>query len=69
MERAECLKQIREMTEALYDHISPEYWVKFGLYENEAQQEYLQKFLGRIGRDGSLRWDAVASEGTLPTGA
>ena len=38
MERAEWLKQMREMTEALYDHISPEYWVKFGLYENEAQQ-------------------------------
>ena len=35
MERAEWLKQMREMTEALYDHISPEYWSKFGLYENK----------------------------------
>ena len=54
MERAEWLKQMREMTEALYDHISPDYWVKFGLYENEAQQEYLQKFIKRIGRDRAV---------------
>ena len=54
MERAEWLKQMRNMTEALYDHISPEYWVKFGLYENEAQQEYLQKFLARIRRNGTV---------------
>ncbi|HEX5942982.1 MAG TPA: class I SAM-dependent methyltransferase [Anaerolineales bacterium] len=54
MERAEWLKQMREMTEALYDHISPAYWVKFGLYENKAQQEYLQKFLGGIGRNGRV---------------
>jgi SAM-dependent methyltransferase len=54
MERAEWLKEMREMTEVLYDHISPEYWIKFGLYENEAQKEYLQKFLGRIGRNGTV---------------
>lgn len=54
MERSEWLKQMRRMTEALYDHVSPEYWVKFGLYENEAHQEYLQKFLGRIARGGMV---------------
>jgi SAM-dependent methyltransferase len=54
MERAEWLKQIREMTESLYDHVSPLYWVKFGFYENEMHQEYLQKFLGRIGKGGTI---------------
>jgi SAM-dependent methyltransferase len=54
MERAEWLKQMREMTEALYDHVSPEYWSKFGLYENKTHQGYLQKFTGRIGRSGTI---------------
>jgi cyclopropane fatty-acyl-phospholipid synthase-like methyltransferase len=54
MERAEWLKQMREMTEALYDHVSPEYWVKFGFYENEAQLEHLQKFLARVSRGGTI---------------
>jgi hypothetical protein len=31
MERVEWLKQMREMGEALYDHFSPEYWIRFGL--------------------------------------
>lgn len=56
MERPEWLKQIREMTERLYDHVSPEYWDRFGLYENEAHQEYLRKFIGSVWC-GSLRWD------------
>ncbi len=45
MERAEWLKQMRDKVEALYDHLSPGYWVKFGLYANETHLEYLQKFL------------------------
>jgi len=48
MERAEWLKQMREKAEALYDHFSPGYWVKFGLYANETHREYLQKFLERV---------------------
>jgi 2-polyprenyl-3-methyl-5-hydroxy-6-metoxy-1,4-benzoquinol methylase len=48
MERAEWLKRIRETVEGLYDHISPEYWVNFGFYENETHLEYLQKFLKRM---------------------
>lgn len=48
MERVEWLKQMREMAEMLYDHFSPEYWVRFGLYENAAHREYLQKFLERV---------------------
>jgi len=45
MERAKWLKQMRDKVEALYDYLSPQYWVKFGLYANETHREYLQKFL------------------------
>jgi SAM-dependent methyltransferase len=48
MERAEWLKQMREMVQAVYDHISPEYWVNFGFYPNETHQEYLRKLLDRV---------------------
>jgi cyclopropane fatty-acyl-phospholipid synthase-like methyltransferase len=48
MERAEWLKQMRIMTETIYDRISPQYWVKFGLYENETHLEYLRKFFDRL---------------------
>lgn len=48
MERAEWLKQMQAMTEAIYDHISPQYWVSFGLYENETHLEFLRKFLDRL---------------------
>src|SRR5512138_3032112 len=54
MERVEWLKQMREMGEALYDHFSPEYWIRFGLYENAAHREYLQKFLERVPAHSSL---------------
>ncbi len=42
------------MSEALYDHVSPEYWVRYGLYENETQQEYLRRFLSRVVRGGVI---------------
>ena len=48
MERAEFLKQMREISEVIYDHISPAYWVTFGLYANETHREYIQKFLERV---------------------
>lgn len=48
MERAEWLKQVQTMTEAIYDHLSPQYWVSFGLYENETHLEFLRKFLDRL---------------------
>jgi cyclopropane fatty-acyl-phospholipid synthase-like methyltransferase len=54
MERAAWLKQIRAKTEALYDHFSPRYWVKFGLYANETHQQYLQEFLERVPPHSSL---------------
>jgi SAM-dependent methyltransferase len=48
MERTEWLKQMRDKAEELYDHLSPQYWVKFGLYANDTHREYLQKFLERV---------------------
>jgi SAM-dependent methyltransferase len=54
MERAEWLKQMRDKAEALYDHISPEYWVNFGFYANESHREYLQKFLDRLAPRSTL---------------
>jgi 2-polyprenyl-3-methyl-5-hydroxy-6-metoxy-1,4-benzoquinol methylase len=45
---------MREKAEALYDHLSPQYWVKFGLYANETHGEYLQKFLERVPPHSSL---------------
>ncbi|MBE0700040.1 MAG: hypothetical protein IH586_24200, partial [Anaerolineaceae bacterium] len=54
MERAEWLKQMRGKTEVLYDHLSPAYWVTFGLYANETHREYLQKFLDRIEKGGTI---------------
>jgi len=54
MERAEWLKQMRDKAEALYDHLSPEYWVTFGLYTNETHREYLRKFLERVAPHSTL---------------
>jgi cyclopropane fatty-acyl-phospholipid synthase-like methyltransferase len=48
MERAAWLKEMRDKVEALYDHLAPQYWVKFGLYPNETHQSFLQKFLERV---------------------
>jgi cyclopropane fatty-acyl-phospholipid synthase-like methyltransferase len=54
MERTEWLKQMRSKAEALYDQLSPEYWVTFGLYANETHREYLQKFLDRLAPHSTL---------------
>ncbi len=54
MDRSEWLKQMREMVESAYDHISPEYWVNFGFYENETQLEFLKKFLERVAKGGTI---------------
>lgn len=54
MERAEWLKKMRGMAETLYDHISPEYWVRFGLDVDEMHCKYLQKFLGLVDRRGLM---------------
>ncbi len=54
MERVEWLGRMRDLAEALYDHSSPFYWVKFGLTPNETHREYLQKFLGRVAPRSTL---------------
>ncbi len=48
MERSEWLKRMRAKAEALYDDMSPEFWVHFGLYPNETHLIYLRKFLERL---------------------
>ncbi len=48
MERTEWLKQMREKTEALYDHFSPLYWDKFGIHASETHIRYLLKILGQV---------------------
>ena len=40
IEQAEWPKQIRERAEALYDHISPQYWVAFGRNVEETHRSY-----------------------------
>ena len=70
MERAEWLKQMRDMAEALYDHCSPQYWVNFGLAANETHREYLQNFLDRVAPHsillsaacGAGRYDGILME-------
>lgn len=68
MERAEWLKQMRGKAEELYDHLSPQYWVKFGLYANETHRQYLQKFLERVAPHSTLLSAACGAgryDGTL----
>jgi SAM-dependent methyltransferase len=54
MERAEWLKRMRGRAEALYDHLSPLYWVNGGLRTDETHQAYLQRFLGRVPAHSAL---------------
>ena len=54
MERADWLKQMRSKAEALYDQLSPQYWLTFGLYENETHSAYLRKFLERVAPGGAV---------------
>jgi 2-polyprenyl-3-methyl-5-hydroxy-6-metoxy-1,4-benzoquinol methylase len=42
------------MAEALYDQLSPQYWVSYGFYENETHLEYLQQFLERVAPGGAV---------------
>jgi len=74
MERADWLKQMRTKAEDLYDRISPQYWVTFGLGENETHRAYLQKFLGRVAPGGTVlsvgcgagRYDGLLLEADHP---
>src|SRR5512136_2677934 len=76
MERADWLKQMRSKAEALYDQLSPQYWVTFGLYENETHRAYLQKFLERVAPGGAVlsagcgagRYDGLLLDARHPVG-
>ena len=48
MERAEWLKKVRIMAEALYDHFAPAWWVKYGLEPDPPHRQFMEKFLGRL---------------------
>jgi 2-polyprenyl-3-methyl-5-hydroxy-6-metoxy-1,4-benzoquinol methylase len=48
MERVEWLKNMRLQAELLYDQLSPQYWVRFGLGKNATHLAYLQKFLDEV---------------------
>jgi 2-polyprenyl-3-methyl-5-hydroxy-6-metoxy-1,4-benzoquinol methylase len=54
MERAEWLKKMRAMAEALYDHLAPAYWVKYGLYPDPPHRQFMEKFLGRLGAHSAI---------------
>ena len=54
MERVEFLNKMRSMAEALYDLISPQYWVKLGVDVDEDHFTYLQKFLEWIPPGGKI---------------
>ena len=62
MERAEWLKKMRAQAEALYDHLAPAYWVKFGLYANAAHRQFIEKFLARLGSRSAIL-DAACGAG------
>ena len=62
MERAEWLKKMRVQAEALYDHIAPAYWVKFGMRPNATHRQYLEKFLGRLAAQSAIL-DAACGAG------
>lgn len=48
MKRAEWLKQMRCMAEALYNQFSSKYWVEWGLTEDSTHRAFLKKFLERV---------------------
>ena len=62
MERAEWLKKMRAMAEALYDHLAPAYWVKYGLYPDPTHRQFMEKFLGRLGAHSAVL-DAACGAG------
>ena len=62
MERAEWLREVRTQAEALYDHIAPAYWVKYGKYADATHRLFVKKLLGRLG-PGSDVLDAACGAG------
>jgi 2-polyprenyl-3-methyl-5-hydroxy-6-metoxy-1,4-benzoquinol methylase len=62
MDRQAWLKKIHALSEALYDHVAPAYWVTYGFYSNETHLKFIEKFLSRLS-PGSLILDAACGAG------
>jgi len=62
MERVEWLKKVRAQAEASYDRLAPAYGVKLGLYENATHRQFIEKFLGRLGKQSAIL-DAACGAG------
>jgi SAM-dependent methyltransferase len=54
MKRTEWLKKVRAQAEALYDHIAPAYWAKFGMVPEVTHRQFIEKFLGRLGAQSAI---------------
>lgn len=48
MTRAEWLKRMRAITEAIYDRVSPLFWLEYGVYDNETHLAFLRKFTSKV---------------------
>jgi 2-polyprenyl-3-methyl-5-hydroxy-6-metoxy-1,4-benzoquinol methylase len=62
MQRSEWLKKVRIQAEALYDHIAPAYWAKFGLSPDASHRQFIELFLSRLGTHSRLL-DAACGAG------
>ncbi len=62
MERAEFLKRMRSMAEALYDYFADNYFTAWNSEVDEIHREYLAKFLALVGRPGIIL-SAACGEG------
>jgi SAM-dependent methyltransferase len=54
LERAEWLQKMRLQAEALYDHIAPAYWVKFGLYPDVIHRQFLDQYLAQLSNQSAV---------------
>lgn len=53
-ERAGWLIHIRKTLQDLYDAIAPEYWIKYGFYNNETHLAFLEKLLESVPPESRL---------------
>ena len=61
MERAEFLKRMRSLAEALYDHCAPRFWTEWGFYDEEAHRKYLAKFFALIDQQNLAHQPVILS--------
>lgn len=61
MERADFLKRMRSLAEALYDHCAPRYWTEWGFYDEEAHRKYLARFFALVAQQNLPHQPVVLS--------